>query len=122
MPLFWTDSIVLSCSDVNAAKQWWVTAFDCKEVAVPPDWDEPLPSDVALKLPGSDVPTVLLSSNSEGRESSEHPIIFTGKVKKAHEHLRGRGIVSGPIREEFGTEIFEVTDPEGNAIEICNEP
>jgi hypothetical protein len=122
MPLFWTDSIVLSYSDVNAAKRWWATAFDCKEVAVPPDWDEPLPSDAALRLPGSDAPTVLLSSRSEGRESSEHPIVFTGKVRKAHEYLQGRGVVTGAIREESGTEIFEITDPEGNIIEICNEP
>jgi hypothetical protein len=122
MPLFWTDSIVLSYSNVNAAKQYWATAFDCKEVAAPSDWDEPLPSDVPLKFPGTDAPAVLLSSLSERPESSEHPIIFTGKVKKAQDHLRGRGVVTGPIREEWGTETFEITDPEGNIIEICNEP
>jgi uncharacterized glyoxalase superfamily protein PhnB len=122
MPLFWTESIVLSYSDVSAAKQWWATAFECKEVPVPPDWDEPLPSDVALEFPGNEAPTVLLGSRSEGRESSEHPIIFTGKVKKAYEHLRGRGVAIGAVHEEWGTEMFKITDPEGNAIEICKEP
>lgn len=122
MPLFWTESVVLSYSDVNAAKRWWATAFECKEVPVPPDWDEPLPSDVALKFPGNETPTVLLSSRSEGGEPSEHPIIFTGKVKKAYEHLRGRGVATGAIHEEWGSEIFEITDPEGHVIEICKEP
>lgn len=122
MPLFWTDSIVLSYSDVNTAKQWWITAFGCKEVAAPPDWDKQLPSDVALKFPGDETPTVLISSRSEGRVSSEHPIIFTGKIKRAYEHLRDRGVVAGPAHEECGTEIFEIRDPEGNVIEICKEP
>ena len=39
MPMFWgLDSIVMSYADVNAAKRWWITAFDCKEVKVPADW------------------------------------------------------------------------------------
>jgi hypothetical protein len=91
VPLFWTDSIVLSYSDVVAAKKWRGMAFDWKEVMIPPDWDDPLPSHVVLNLPGSEAPTVLLSSRSEGRRPSEHPIIFTSKVKKAYEHLRAAG-------------------------------
>ena len=122
MRLFWTDSVVLSHSDVNAGRQWWATAFDCKEVPVPPEWDGRLPSDVALKFPGSEAPTVLLSSRYEGRDSSEHPIIFTGKLKKALEHLRGRAVVMGAIHSDWGTEIFEITDLEGNVIEISNQP
>jgi hypothetical protein len=47
MPLFWIDTLVFSYSDLHAAKHW-AKAFECKEVAVPPDWDDPLPSDVAL--------------------------------------------------------------------------
>ena len=49
MVLFRTDSVTLSYSDVEAAKRWWVNAFDCKQVKVPPEWDNPLPSDVALR-------------------------------------------------------------------------
>ena len=123
MPLFWADSIVLSYSDVAAAKQWWMIAFDCKEVEVPSDWDNPLPSDVALKFPGTEEPTVLLSSRSEGREPSEHPIIFTSKAQRAYQFLLGRGVVAArPVHKEWGTELFEITDSEGNVIEICNEP
>lgn len=97
--------------------------FDCKEVPVPSDWDNPLPSDVALKFPGTDQPTVLLRSCSEGREPSEHPIIFTNKVRKAYEDLRARGVVAaGPVHDEWGTQLFQIIDSEGNAIEICKEP
>ena len=50
------------------------------------------------------MPRILLSSQSEGREPSGHPIVFTGKVKKAYEHLRSRGVMGGAVHEEGGTE------------------
>lgn len=50
---FYTDLVALGYSDVATATQWWVKAFDCKVERVPRDWDEPLPSDVAMTLPGS---------------------------------------------------------------------
>jgi len=51
MAQYWTESITFYYSDLNAAKRWWIATFDCKQVPLP-DWDDPLPSDVALKLPG----------------------------------------------------------------------
>jgi hypothetical protein len=48
MGLFRADSVALSYSNVEAAKQWWIDTFSCKVVRVPQDWDNPLPSDVAL--------------------------------------------------------------------------
>ena len=70
MPLFWTDSIALCYSDVTAAKRWWMQSFGCKEVKVPADyWDCSLPSDVALQLPGYDVPTIALSDWNEVRNA-----------------------------------------------------
>jgi hypothetical protein len=65
MALFYTDSLSLACVNVQAEKQWWIVAFDCKETKVPVDWDCPLPSDVALKLPGAEQPPVLLSDKKE---------------------------------------------------------
>ena len=47
MGLFHIDSVALYYSNVEAAKRWWMDAFGCKVVKVPPDWDNPLPSDVA---------------------------------------------------------------------------
>jgi hypothetical protein len=125
MALFWTDSIVLCYSDVSAAKEWWVRVFDCKAVKVPPDWDNPLPSDCAMRLPGDEGPRILLSSRSEVQEAGlslpEHPIIFTGKLEKAYRYLSDRGVPPGNIRDGGGTALFEIADPEGNVIEICKE-
>ncbi len=43
MGSFHTDSVALSYSNVEAAKQWWIDTFGCKVVRVPQDWDNPLP-------------------------------------------------------------------------------
>jgi len=67
MPRFNADSITLSYSNLEAAKKWWIDAFDCKVAKVPSDWDNRLPSDVALRLPGYDEPTILLCSKAEPR-------------------------------------------------------
>jgi hypothetical protein len=128
MPLFYTDSVALAYSNIETAKRWWIDAFDCKAVKVPSDWDCPLPSDVALQLPGHDAPTILLSSKAEIEQAGfDRPmlvasVIFCGKLKKGDEHLASRGILAGPIQDGGDTEFFEVRDTEGNLIEICNEP
>jgi hypothetical protein len=100
MGLFRTDSVVLSYSNVEGAKQWWIDTFGCKVVRVPPEWDNPLPSDVALKLPGYDDPTTLLTAQSEveqARLDTTSPVvsvIFCDKLEKAHEHLSSRGVLA----------------------------
>ncbi len=127
MALFRTDSVTLCYTNVEAAKQWWINAFDCKQVKIPPEWDSSLPSDVALRLPDHDQPTVLLSARTEVEQagfdrSSIVPVIFSDKLKKAHERLSSRGVLAGPIQSDSETEFFEVRDTEGNVIEICKEP
>jgi hypothetical protein len=127
MALFYADFLSLTCADTQTEKQWWIASFDCKEVKVPADWDCPLPSDVALKLPGADAPTILLSDRAEVQRAAydrpnDHPIVFCSNLKKAHEHLRGRGTTPGPIQDVGGAQFFELRDPDGRVIEICKEP
>jgi hypothetical protein len=105
MGLYRADSVALSYSSIEAAKQWWIDTFGCKVVRVPQDWDNPLPSDVALTLPGDSEPTILLSAQSEveqarfDRPSPVATSIFCDKLKKAHEHLSSRGVPAGPIQD-----------------------
>ena len=128
MGLYRADSVALSYSNVEAAKQWWIDTFGCKVVRVPQDWDNPLPSDVALTLPGDSEPTILLSAQSEvaqarfDRPSPVSTSIFCDKLKKAHEHLSSRGVLAGPIQDGGDMQFFEIRDPEGQLIEVCKEP
>ncbi len=127
MALFYTDFLSLACSNVRTEKQWWITTFEAMETKVPIDWDCPLPSDVALKLPGTDQATILLSDRAEIERAgydrqNAHPLVFCTNLKKAHEYLKGRNAMAGLIQDGGGTEFFEVRDAEGNTIEICKEP
>ena len=114
--------------DVEAGKRWWIETFDCKQVKVPADWDEILPSDVALKLPGEENPAICLSAKSEvearnlNRSSAKVPIIFSGNLKKAYEHMASRGVSAAMIQEDGETRFFEIRDLESNILEICEEP
>jgi catechol 2,3-dioxygenase-like lactoylglutathione lyase family enzyme len=128
MPSFHADSVALSYSNVEAAKQWWIKVFDCKVEKVPPDWDNPLPSDVALKFPSEREPTILLNAIAEveqagfDRPSPVASVIFCDKLKKAYDQLSSRGIPVGPIQDGGDMQFFEIRDPEGHLIEICKEP
>lgn len=125
MGLFRTDSIVLCCSNVEAAKNWWIDVFNCTEVKVPEDWDNPLASDVALRLPGEE-PSILLSDRAEVQRAGVEvpgtvPVIFCNRLKKAYEYLNNRGVAVGPIQDGGTTQFFEIRDLEENQIEICEE-
>ena len=125
MALVWTDSIVMLYSDPEAFTRWWGEMFGCKQVGLP-DWDNPLPSDIALQLPGTDEPSILLSSRQEHQQAGlampDRPILFCNKLEKAHRHLLETGANPGPIQDGGDTTYFEVRDPEGNVIEVCKEP
>ena len=117
-----TGTLVLVCSDVHLAKQWWIKMFDCKEVKVPDYWDNPLPSDVALELPGDDEPTILLNDEAEARRAgfqreNEHPILFCRKLGRTRENLARDGASPGPIQES-GAKFFEIRDPCGTVIAL----
>jgi hypothetical protein len=94
---------------------------------VPPDWDNALPSDVALKFQGDREPTILLSARAEveragfDRPSPVASVIFCDKLKKAYEELSRRGILVGPIQDGGDMQFFEIRDVEGHLIEICKE-
>lgn len=127
MALFRTDSIALSYTNLQAAKEWWIKTFDCKQTRVPDDWDNPLPSDVALKFPADSDPTVLLSDQAEAlkaafdRSNPVVSIIFSDKLKKAHEYVLARAVAAGPIQDGGDTQFFELRDTEGNLIQVCKE-
>jgi hypothetical protein len=127
MALFYTDSVTLAYSNLGAAKQWWMTAFDCRVVKVPKNWDICLPSDIALQLPGHDQPTILLTSQSELNQagfSTPDPlaaVIFCTKLKKGHDQLSARGVSPGQIQDGGDTQFFDIRDSEGHSIQICQE-
>jgi hypothetical protein len=53
---------------------------------------------------------------------NDHPVVFCINVKKAHEYLCVINAPPGPVQEVGGAKFFEIRDPEGNGIEICEAP
>jgi hypothetical protein len=124
---FYTDSLAFTYSNIEAAKQWWIETFGCKAAKVPADWDNTLPSDVALKFPGDEEPTILLSTQREVEEAKfDRPsplvsTIFCDKLKKGHELLSSHGVLVGPIQDGGDMQFFEIHDTEGHLIQVCKE-
>ncbi|MEO5925821.1 MAG: VOC family protein [Bryobacteraceae bacterium] len=120
--LFHTDYLSLICADVQAEKQWWIAVFDAKEVK-DPGWDDPLPSDIALKLPGLDEPTILLRDRAQTGcvNPDTRPLLFCSNLKRAEEYFQKRQVTTSPIQEVGGKQYFTIVDPQGNAIEVCSE-
>jgi len=122
-----SDYIVLSYLDVNAAMNWWKLIFECKPRDWPIDCPDPLENDVALDLTGGVYPAIILRSRLEAGQAQtvtegERPIIFTGKIEKAHKFLEKEDAMPGSIQQEGGTKFFNIQDTEGHTIEICLEP
>ena len=124
---FYTDSLVLTYTSVEAAKQWWIDTFDCKVAKIPAEWDNSLPSDVALKFPDHKEPTILLCAQLEVEQAKFDPpspvisTIFCDNLKKAHERLSTRGILVGPMQDGGDMQYFEIRDIEGHLIQVCKE-
>ena len=124
---FYTDSLGFTYSNIDAAKRWWIETFGCKVSKVPADWDNTLPSDVALKFPGDDEPTILLSAQREVNEAKfdrPSPVVSTiycDKLKKGQELLSSRGILVGPIQDGGDMQFFEIRDTKGHLIQVCKE-
>jgi hypothetical protein len=95
MALFSTEFMSFDYAKLDAAKRWWIATFDCKQVPLP-EWDDPLPSDIALKLPGfGSEAAILLRNRAEAggpvnSAPAKNQIIFCQKLEKAHEYLSRR--------------------------------
>ena len=58
------DTLALCYSDVEAARQWRTKTFVCIQCDLP-NWDARQLSDIALKFPSAEEPTILLSDRSK---------------------------------------------------------
>ena len=124
---FYTDSLAFTYTNIEAAKRWWIETLGCKIAKIPANWDNTLPSDVALKFPGDDEPTILLSARSEVNEAKfdgPSPVvstIFCDNLRKGYELLSSRGVLAGPIQDGGDMKFFVIHDPEGHLIQVCKE-
>ena len=124
-PTFSTDSIYIVYASPEIAVAWWHKVFNA-ETTEPGEMDDPLPGDIALRL-DYELPCIFISHLDQVRASGlerstdSHPVVTSTNLGKAHAHCKTVGAHPGPIQSSVGPRFFNLTDPEGNTIEICEE-
>jgi hypothetical protein len=104
-------------TDLSVTTAWYKQALDCFCSESTDDEGQPA---VTLQFYRKDPGFMLCTSASH---NDLPPIIYTGNAAKAHEFLVGRGVTTTSVQQdEQGTKHFEITDCDGNLLEISEEP
>jgi Glyoxalase-like domain len=129
--MFWRKKVRFAAgismvyADPVAAAGWWAKVFGAKPTTLPIT-DLPQPSDLALSLQYDDA-EIYLSKLAEIRASGsdwrgdEHPVVTCNDIELAHKHCQELGASPTSVYAERGPKYFEIIDPEGNVIEICED-
>jgi catechol 2,3-dioxygenase-like lactoylglutathione lyase family enzyme len=104
--------------DLPSSVSWYKEKLGLREIDVEMDESEGC---VALGFSNDEY---IVALGPTGKPTEElRPILFTKNINKARDYVSSRGTAVGPIeRDAQGTAYFEIRDPEGNVIEVCEEP
>lgn len=111
-------SLRILVRDIDSVSPWYVEKLGlCKLAEAPPQ--EPGAAIFRFK---SDGHSVILTTSS-GFQTGKTPILFTKKIGRIRDVLGARGVAVGKIEQDRqGIHYFQIHDPEGNAIEVVEEP
>jgi predicted enzyme related to lactoylglutathione lyase len=103
--------------DIDSVSNWYIDKLGLRKTAENP-WGEPDATTYKFREGGK---SITLTTKSEGADKAL--ILFAKSIRKMKEVLSARGIAVGAIEQDRqGTRYFEIHDPEGNAIEVVEEP
>ena len=104
--------------DLTSATSWYKEKLAVREIDVEMDDGEGC---VALGFSNDEY---IITLGPTGKPTDElRPLLYTTNIKKAREFLHSRGASPGEIEKDAqGTDYFEMRDPEGNVVEVCEEP
>ncbi|MGB6386376.1 MAG: VOC family protein [Terriglobales bacterium] len=103
--------------DIDAVSPWYVEKLGLlKSVRTQPE-DA---SSATFRFKADGRPVVLTTRS--GIETTRHPTLFTKKIRRIRDVMSARGIDVGAIEQDRqGFDVFQIHDPEGNAIEVAEE-
>ena len=104
--------------DIDSVAPWYVDKLGLRKA----DKSPAQPADLATYKFKEDGKSITLTTKmSYGTDKTL--ILFTKRIGRMRGILSARGIVPGPIEQDRqGTRYFEMHDPEGNLIEVVEEP
>jgi catechol 2,3-dioxygenase-like lactoylglutathione lyase family enzyme len=104
--------------DVAAVSSWYVDKFGLRRLAA----TQAIPAERAVfQFREETEPLILLPTDPA--DPRPVPVLYTRKIMKVRDALVARVVSAGEVqRDRQGTRHFELRDPEGNPIEVSEEP
>ncbi len=108
----------ISVKNIHSASEWYTQRLGLLKQAD----DQPEQKEVVTYRFREDGKSIVLTTKPDFR-TGRTPIFFTKKISRMKDALNARGIDTGTItKDRQGTRYFEINDPEGNVIEVVEEP
>jgi catechol 2,3-dioxygenase-like lactoylglutathione lyase family enzyme len=110
----------IAVADAASASSWYIDKLGLRKVDIELDEGEGC---IALGFSKDDCALVLGPTGKPANPDELTVMLYASNVKKAREFLSARGVNVGDIQQDRqGTHYFEMRDPEGNVIEVSEEP
>jgi predicted enzyme related to lactoylglutathione lyase len=104
--------------DIEAVSPWYVGKLGLRKLSENPRGEIGITT-LRFKEDGN---SIVLTTREDFR-TGKTPILFTKKIRKMRDVMAARGLNIGAIeRDRQGTPYFRIHDPEGNEIEVVQEP
>jgi predicted enzyme related to lactoylglutathione lyase len=104
--------------DVNSVLPWYIEKFGLRKLAENAGGEVGVAT-LRFKEDGS---SIILTKRGDFR-TGKTPIFFTKKIGKMRDVMAARGVNVGMVEyDRQGTRYFQIRDPEGNEIEVVEEP
>lgn len=111
-------SLRILVRDIGSVSPWYEEKLGLRKLAQTPS-AEPSSATFRFKADGH---SVILTTRS-GFQTGKTPILFSKKIDRIKRVLVARGVEAGPMEQDRqGTHYFQIHDPEGNVIEVVEEP
>ena len=111
-------SVRVLVRDIDSVSPWYIEKLGLRKLAESP-WGE---SGVATFRFKEDGNSVVLTTRA-GLGTGKTPMLFTKKIGRIRDVLVARGVKVGAIEQDRqGIHYFQIRDPEGNLIEVIEEP
>ena len=103
--------------DLAAAAAWYSDKFGLRQYTI--KFDD---SQRGLELKAANEIFFVLGPSGVPAKA-ETPMLYASDIERARKYLTARGVEIGDVQKNRqGTTFFEIRDPEGHIIEICEEP
>ncbi len=104
--------------DIDCVSPWYVEKLGLRRLSESPSGETDAVA-FAFKEDGNAI--VLTTHKAFGTEQT--PMLFTKKIGRIRNVLAARGVAAGAVEQDRqGIRHFEIRDPEGNAIEVVEQP